>query len=351
MVDQALRLAEVEGEVVMIGWNAQPQISSAAALDRQTLPLAGSQVHLLRALVPQKKTVTVTKTSLSGSVAERIIVLRFDLVTSRTALQRIGVSGGQTTLQASTIFYNATGRPIDPRGNSRLNARFDLIDGLGNVVATTAGRAAPNQPALEATFNVPSAGDGLYEVVCQTTDSSSGTPFCATERRVIDLAAMPVVAQVRAATAVQVSAGRPGEEIRVRVDIDAIGPLETARRAFLDEIVATPPVVAVHTPGRHVMDSRHRADTFVRRAASHDGSRATFELGFLTADAAGEYVVEVQAGSAAGVSYPSATAAARCVDDDALQLNIVENTTSGPQLLFDSAQTWCRPATAGTASS
>jgi len=339
MTSDALTLQDVRGDVLVIGLDTEPKLSSA--VDRRILTLGRRPVYVDRiSSAPQGK-LAITAPRVDRD--HRVVVLRFDQPTSRTVIGPVKLRDGKARVLVAAEFTDPQGKPFDPRAGGSLRVLFEAVDQQGRVVERVEARPASSRQALEATLVLPDPGAAAtpYVIRSISSDRGSGLPFESEESRVVvvDPATAQRAPAVTATSVVHSASGRAGDRLKAIITIEAQGGTEPERRAFLEALANHPPVISVRVPGGTAIDTGTEPARFGIKSGIKADRSFEMVVTWPTGARPGTYQVSIPANEVGGVRYDAAQADARTASGDALQLLVVAHRVRTPrQVLFDSLQ-------------
>jgi microcompartment protein CcmK/EutM len=191
--EKSLKL-DMSGEILAIGYNATPQFSipQSQSIERHEAKLPSEKIHVARTVLQVKQAFVISTPEVKNSSAIRMTVLRFDMVIAKTKLERIATTGDQTTVRATTTFYDANGAALDPRTSAELSASYEVEDPKGQVQRIET-QPSSDKSQLVGEFTLPN-GQEPFVIRNRTIDRSSGVPYTATESVAFEPAALPALA-------------------------------------------------------------------------------------------------------------------------------------------------------------
>lgn len=335
MTGNTVKVADVQGELLAIGFDVTPEVDGLGRSDRYQANLPGSKVHLTRVTLTQRQTVTVTAERQPSSHA---VVLRFDLTTSAMQIRRIQNVDGGTSLKAEVEFRDPTDQAINVRGQAHLKCRFEAVEPDGKVAGAVDGQPSADGKVLEAILKLPRGSGGrAYNIRGVSVDESSGLPFASVDSRIVVPETLPALPELTAEVSITAAHSRLGSPLRFVVEVSASCQSPQSRQSFLQAIAANPPTFRVTSPDGRTTTSATSPERFQARPPHVGEDTATFEVTCHSAEQAGEYVVGVLEGKAAGFGYPSASSRVRHGGSE-LQMLLVSQRSKGRYVISDSEQ-------------
>ena len=178
-------LPQVTGEVIAIGFGAEPQFNSPVLPRCHAAKLPHGTIHVARLEIPQTQDLLVT---LPGSPQHKLLVLRHDLPRAFTKVEPSLNSAGGSIL-SRTRFVDAGGARLDPHQRGGLKVAFTLLDPQGREAQTVAGQLSPDQPEFSGSISIPTAAWAApgWHLRTETVDEIQGAKFVESHVRALDL--------------------------------------------------------------------------------------------------------------------------------------------------------------------
>lgn len=177
------------GKVIALGFDATVEVSPLSNVNvppfSHTAQLPGEHVHLVTADLSNRSDLTIRASQRRTPQGRLAAILRNDLARASMKLSTSeGAAPAGGTIDATTRFYDSTGKVIDPRDRDDLTSEFQVLDEAGQVISTVPAAPSDKEPELVATVPVP-AKKGPIVVRNLTIDATSSIPFEAVEERTL----------------------------------------------------------------------------------------------------------------------------------------------------------------------
>jgi len=341
MAKSELTLRDVAGEVVAIGFDASPTLSSASSTQKYEAAFPGKEVEVVRSQANVDELVIGRG---SDAASARVVVIRFDLPTPTTTLRRFVSANGPNILEASASFVDGANLAVGSGRLLSVKTQFELLDGDGQVIEAKDGLTA-DSAIPEARFELsPGSEQQAFVVRTRVVDDQEGVEFESTSSLSIVPGDLPAEEPPKISAKLDIEAqacGRPIEiNVRFKIDPKTHGRFDDFQKAIL----TTPPHLRVTRPDGVVVDSVDSPRQFTVTTARTTANGAEFALEFNDTQQSGEYVATLVNGNVSGAEYSATTRNIKCCSGDEIQLLVHAERQSGRVLLVDSEQEFSRDA-------